>query len=80
MPVAARTTGVRAQGAAAGASMPGLGALDVLRQQFAKRGNRLLGPVFLPERKAAIDQDIGDDGNAQLPHALRRAAGLGEKG
>ena len=54
--------------------------LDVLRQQFAKRGNRLLRPVFLPERKAAIDQDNGDDGNAQLPHALRRAAGLGEEG
>ncbi len=53
---------------------------DVLREQLAQGGNGALGAIFLPEGERTVDQDDGDDGDAELPHALARTARLGEKG
>jgi len=51
-----------------------------LRQQTAQGYQRLLVPVFLPEGKAAVDQEDADEDQGQLPHALVRTQRLGEQG
>ena len=53
--------------------------LHLLRQQLAQRGERPLGPVFLPEGEDAVDQDDADDGDAQPRHALAGVEVFGEK-
>jgi hypothetical protein len=54
--------------------------LDLLRQQLLQSGDGLLGPVLLPERKQAVDQDHAQDRPAQRRHALARRTVLGEEG
>ena len=50
-----------------------------LRQHQAQGGKRLLGPVRLPERETAVDQNDPDNGQAQGGHALPRLIVLGDK-
>ncbi|MBK6676992.1 MAG: hypothetical protein IPG52_09245 [Rhodocyclaceae bacterium] len=49
-------------------------------QQLAQRRQCLLGPVGLPEREQAVDDDDADDGNAEFPHAATRIEMLGDEG
>jgi hypothetical protein len=49
-------------------------------QQAPQRGQGLLGPIFLPEREGAVEDDHAHDGQPQGPHPGARIIDLGDEG
>jgi len=53
---------------------------DLVGQEFLQRSHGLFGPVLLPEREKAVDQDHAQDGKAKRGHAGPGVLPLGEEG